>query len=530
MELHIEGFLGSAAVRRSVGRRAGIQAEAAPRRSILGTIDAVAAYGFAKPARLLRRAVRPARRPGRLNRVARMAAGFCCALAALGCGQDDREAEKRRERDRLLLEIGELRARIAQLERSEAERTERIERLAAELAEEKNTKSELARELDRISARSMGDKFDVDGLMALMRNPDPEISRSAIFIARKTGDERLFHALATLARGDRDPNVRRAAAEALGNIPHPDARKALVDILFDPVPSVASTAAYGLASSRDPDTVPQLLRALNSIKTPDTKTAASEARAAFIDALGRLGDRRAVPALIEHLNSPNESIRMSALGALRNMADESVGPAITAWLKSQPQPKAGESAAVHAAALQILAAAGDRSAGPVVIPMLESQNSQLAEAACAALHRVCGPSSVDMLLRALKREQVVEARGGSYQYLSAVIRALGQTGSPKAASALLDIASSGHVPAQLAGELAAALRSVAHPAVSDKLVEAHAKLKEGRLKAEIQRILSSEEYPVKYDEASKAYKLDAEALRKIRDALPKDPGGGGQDF
>jgi YidC/Oxa1 family membrane protein insertase len=90
--------------------------------------------------------------------------GLGAALLS-GCGEGDSEASK--NRDRMLIEIGGLRTRVEQLEKGNAAQAEDLKRLDAQLAEEKRAKDALARELDRMQARSISDKYDPDALIHL---------------------------------------------------------------------------------------------------------------------------------------------------------------------------------------------------------------------------------------------------------------------------------------------------------------------------------------------------------------------------
>lgn len=107
---------------------------------------------------------------------------------------------------------------------------------------------------------------------------------------------------------DYDADVRRIAAEALGQIEDPDATEALCERLWDEVPEVRKMVAWALGQIEDPDALPSLLQALGD-PVPDVQEA-------VIEALGKLVELDAVPYLMQMLGHNSQSVRRASARAL----------------------------------------------------------------------------------------------------------------------------------------------------------------------------------------------------------------------
>jgi HEAT repeat protein len=62
------------------------------------------------------------------------------------------------------------------------------------------------------------DRAAVMPLVSVMRDPDGSVRLNAVYALGEIEDPRAQEPLATALAGDRDPEVRRAAAWALGNL------------------------------------------------------------------------------------------------------------------------------------------------------------------------------------------------------------------------------------------------------------------------------------------------------------------------
>lgn len=156
---------------------------------------------------------------------------------------------------------------------------------------------------------------------------------------------------------------RTQAAELLGLLRSPTAVGPLLEKLSDPDEEVRLAAAGALRRVQDPVVVPYLLHALEN---PDRVTPARAAdvliamgqevvdavleaaekasgntKGLMIAILGEIGDKRAVPFLVQQLNDTSPIVRERAAEALGHMRCEEAGPPLIDALRdTAPQVRA----------------------------------------------------------------------------------------------------------------------------------------------------------------------------------------------
>jgi HEAT repeat protein len=146
----------------------------------------------------------------------------------------------------------------------------------------------------------------------------------------------LERALALL----REESTRGAAAEALTRLGD-GAIPALLDLIHDSDRGVGRAAAWALAQMKDRRDMRRLIRAAEwttpYLEAPDDLASyqalmhglvigSPASRVAAAVALGRLGDRRAVPELIETLNGSGTLPRLACIHALGRIGDAEAVP------------------------------------------------------------------------------------------------------------------------------------------------------------------------------------------------------------
>jgi len=176
----------------------------------------------------------------------------------------------------------------------------------------------------------------------------------------------------------KDAEVRRKAAEALGDIADPQAVESLLIAIKDESAAVRAQAASALGSIGDPRSLDMLISAL--------KDSEPSVRRATMWALHALGDSRSVQPLIQALNDPDPDARFVAVSVLGELADARATAALTAALNdpgSDIQSMAGEALgkiggqaadSLYRAALQ--ADAGTRQAAAVGLEYLKEDKAQ----------------------------------------------------------------------------------------------------------------------------------------------------------
>lgn len=169
-----------------------------------------------------------------------------------------------------------------------------------------------------------------------------------ISAAQAAGDD-VQHRYVLALAGFRDPQgagllaslmarsnpLRDGAMLSLAATPSPEASAALAAALQQAqTPADAQLIMETLASAATREAIPDLLRGLQ----------ADAATAEILDALGRLAEPAAVPALVEQLASPDAQRRQGAATALAQIADPAAGQPLLKLLLQETQLEVAQAA------------------------------------------------------------------------------------------------------------------------------------------------------------------------------------------
>ena len=153
-------------------------------------------------------------------------------------------------------------------------------------------------------------------------------------------------------------------------------------------------AAWWLGRFRvdDPTAIEVLITALND-EDDRTEIGGYPLRRNAARALGKLGDRRAVPALIEALACPDFYVREAAAQALETLGDLAGVPVLLELLQNQipgtlPAPEPPNLVQPYDAILEALGGLGDQSVIADVQPFLDHEIPRIQYAAARAMYQL----------------------------------------------------------------------------------------------------------------------------------------------
>jgi HEAT repeat protein len=173
----------------------------------------------------------------------------------------------------------------------------------------------------RRSVAMAGHRGDETTARSALGDPDPEVRATALGALRRMG--RLGHGTVAAAVSDASPLVRRRAAELAGD------PATLIGLTADPDASVveAACSALGETGGAGRPAVPALARVC--AQHPDPRC-----REAAVAALGAIGDRAALPAILAAL-SDKPTVRRRAVIALAPFAGAEVEAALERALEDR---------------------------------------------------------------------------------------------------------------------------------------------------------------------------------------------------
>lgn len=149
---------------------------------------------------------------------------------------------------------------------------------------------DLVEEETVLALGDLGHAQAIPYLVKLLDSPRTVLRRAAARALGSIGDASAVDPLCAAASQSGDPDLRRAALQALRAIGAPQAEFVIADALFDPLPSVRIAAAEAITDLELKSCVPQLRESLDWY----TDDAASE----VAYALGRLGDNEDIPRIL----------------------------------------------------------------------------------------------------------------------------------------------------------------------------------------------------------------------------------------
>jgi putative membrane-bound dehydrogenase-like protein len=208
------------------------------------------------------------------------------------------------------------------------------------------------------------EKADVKQTVQLLADPRPAVRKRALLKLSKIGSAavpELARSLKTMPTAD----ARAYVVWALTRIPDEGARIAVRQALTDPDDVVQQAAMHSIALWRDRGAFDDLVHLLKTTRPPLQRAAA--------EALGRIGDKSAVPALLETAATPHDRVlEHSLIFALIEIADPG---GTAAGLVSQ------HVAEKRAALIALDQMDGGDLVGGKVAPLLSSSDPTLRETA-----------------------------------------------------------------------------------------------------------------------------------------------------
>lgn len=192
------------------------------------------------------------------------------------------------------------------------------------------------------------------------------------------GDQARIDALLTNLRSN-DYQLRKAAAQALGQLRAPEAVAPLMTLIADSPPWLRDSAVDAIVAL-GPVAVEALIGGLQSAKR--------EVRQSCTEGLGRIRDSRAVPALLDCLKDRNCEIVPEIAAALGEIGDRGTVPTLISLLQAGASPGEVGGGFVREAAAKALGNIGDPTAVDPLRRALRDRETYVQDAAGEALAKI----------------------------------------------------------------------------------------------------------------------------------------------
>jgi len=260
----------------------------------------------------------------------------------------------------------------------------------------------------------IGDAQAFEALLALVPHPDAAVRQAVIAALNSIGHPDMAERIVPLLR-DPTPHARESAVRIAGYFGYRECADDLLACSDDSDPSVQRAALEHLAFLDDPRVTPRLVRALAEDANPAMRSAAAQALARVDDSqvvrpLGAaLGDDDpwvryfAARALAEHrhlgalddltrlaFDDPAGHVRLAAIDAIGRLADPAAIPALSALAASDDVERAR-------AALGALGGIGHPDAWPPLQAALRADEEERRASAVAAIARLDGGRAIELL-------------------------------------------------------------------------------------------------------------------------------------
>ena len=231
--------------------------------------------------------------------------------------------------------------------------------------------------------------------LSLLKDQEKAVRLRAMQALEKIGDSTPENLKALVdGIGDGDNYVRKGVKTvftdlAVGIGPRPGVVEAIVDKMTGdsgtrgPGGDILSSAVFlkGGSSARS---VPLLLKMLTTKDDKGKFKADEGARSGAEDALGKIGDPQAVPALKIAMHTDTAQVRRGAIGAIALIADKSGEDALTEAITNPDDAKEARAQAASG-----LGQIGTPTAIATLIKALDDKDQDLRAAAVSRSHRCC---------------------------------------------------------------------------------------------------------------------------------------------
>lgn len=241
----------------------------------------------------------------------------------------------------------------------------------------------------------LGDATAIETALALLRAGDAATREEAARLLEIPADPRHAPALRAALAEEADDDARIAMINALGVLRDPAAVPALIGLTHSEMLPAAAEALGRIGDRRavpvlleclrdnDEDTsLSEVFAALGALGDPRALPALSARAQAFdmeaMTALADLGDA-GIPALLKLARHPDPDMRQEAVWRLSNCPHPSTQKALIEIVRTDPVP------AVRAAAVRALGHVGDRHVVTVLIPLLAQGDPGVREQAAEVL-------------------------------------------------------------------------------------------------------------------------------------------------
>ena len=236
----------------------------------------------------------------------------------------------------------------------------------------------------------------IDSRIKKLGDKDSDVRRSAAEALGSIGSKKAIEPLINVLTTDKGSKVRESAAEALGSIGSKKAIEPLINVLTtDKGSKVRESAAEALGSIGSKKAIESLINALSTGKDSDVRWSA-----AF--ALGRIGSEKAIESLINALSTGKDSgVRRSAAFALGRIGSEL---AIEPLIKALSTDKESN---VRWGVAEALGGIGSELAIEPLIKSLstDKENSIVRGDAAEALGRIGSELAIEPLIKVLSTNE-----------------------------------------------------------------------------------------------------------------------------
>lgn len=154
----------------------------------------------------------------------------------------------------------------------------------------------------------------VEPLQAQLDDDDPNFRKSVVASLRAIRSKASVEPLIKVVRQDRDEDVRMQAIQVLGELRDPKASELLLELLNDPNPEIRTDTIGAIGALGIEEAKPRLRKILKQEMSRETLSA--------MGALCRMHDTNAIPLIVDHLSTNDETVTYYCMQGLVELGAE----------------------------------------------------------------------------------------------------------------------------------------------------------------------------------------------------------------